>query len=43
MAGYNRAMTCSFCDKYAYTSMINNRGIKYNLCVDHVKKIKTED
>lgn len=40
MAGYNRAMTCSFCEKYAYTSIINNKGIKYYLCENHVKKIR---
>ena len=34
-------MTCSFCDKYAYTSMLDNKLNKYYLCVDHVKKIKT--
>lgn len=36
-------MICSFCDKYAYTSMIDNKGIKYFLCENHVKKIKTID
>lgn len=35
--------TCSFCDKYAYTSMLDEKGIKYRICVDHVKKIKTVD
>jgi hypothetical protein len=36
-------MTCSFCDKFAYTSMIDKTGIKYFLCENHVKKIKTLD
>jgi len=36
-------MTCSFCDKYAYTSVISSLGIKYAICEDHRKKIKTID
>lgn len=36
-------MTCSFCDKYAYTTLYDNLRNKYYLCTDHVKKIKTID
>lgn len=36
-------MTCSFCDKYAYTTMYDKFRNKYHLCVDHTKKIKTID
>ena len=35
--------TCSFCDKHGYTSVINKNGIKYYLCTEHTKKIKTID
>ena len=36
-------MTCSFCDKYAYTTVYDNLRNKYYLCVDHVKRINTLD
>lgn len=35
--------TCSFCEKYAYTTMYDSLMNKYYICVDHVKKIKTID